>query len=161
MCGCFCSSDNPNAYRNKYKEKDKGICKAHPHMLLYSNFYWREYKDQGFVCSICQEKMNNNGCFHCRKCNYTLCPKDFYNLDGKISNDFQVGQRGQINRHKHILTYMDINSRNIPLTSTPTYKCTFCSAYFLMEYAESWNCPRCGYDICDKCFIENGDKIIQ
>ena len=160
MCGC-CSSNDPLAYRNKYKEKEKGICSYHEHMLIYSNYYWREYYEKEFTCSICQIKMNNNGYFLCRKCNYALCPKCFYYSDGKISNDFQVGLKGQISRHKHILTYMDLNARNIPVTTIPTYTCPYCKGVFLMEYAESWNCSRCGYDICDKCFIENDGKIIQ
>ena len=56
---------------------------------------------------------------------------------------------------------MDLTARNIPVTTIPTYTCPYCKGVFLMEYAESWNCSRCGYDICDKCFIENDGKIIQ
>ena len=158
--GC-CESD-PQFYRNKYKEKDKGITTLHEHMLVYSNFYWREYKDsQGFICNQCNENINNNGCFLCRTCNYSLCTKCFYNSNGEISNDFQVNQKGRIDKHNHILTYLDAISRNIPLTYHPTYECRICKSLFLMEYVESWNCPRCAYDICDKCFKENKGKIIQ
>ena len=161
MCGCFCSSD-PLAYKNKFKEKTKGICKSHEHMLIYSNLYWREYeKNEGFKCNNCEISINNNGCFHCRKCKYTLCPKCFDDLGGTITNDFQVNQKGQIDRHRHILNYVDINMRNVPLMGFPTFQCKFCKGFFLMEDAESWNCNRCGYDICDKCFIENGGKIIH
>ena len=51
MCGC-CTT-NPNEYRNKYKEKEKGIVEYHPHMLVYSNYYWREYVGEGFKCGRC------------------------------------------------------------------------------------------------------------
>ena len=160
MCGSCCTTD-PLEFKNKYKEKNKGICKAHEHMLIYSNFYWREYEGEGFICNICNTKMNNNGSFHCRRCKYTLCPKCFYDLGGEISNDFQVNQKGRIDKHKHILNYIDLNKRNIPASNYPTFKCRLCKGFFMMEDAESWNCERCGYDICDKCFIENGGKIIQ
>ena len=158
--GSCCESD-PKAFRNKYKEKEKGITNLHEHMLIYSDLYWREYSNEGFTCNKCNEPINNNGCFHCRKCNYSLCPRCFYDSNGEISNDYQVNQKGQIERHKHILIYRDINSRNIPITYNPTFKCRICGAFFLMEYAEAWNCTKCGYDICDKCFKENGGVIIQ
>ena len=29
-----------------------------------------------------------------------------------------------------------------------------------MEYVDAWNCPRCGYDYCEKCFKENGGEVI-
>ena len=158
MGGC-CSTD-PLEYKTKYKEKIKGICKSHEHLLIYSNFYWREYEGEGFVCNNCNINIKNNGCFHCRKCKYTLCPKCFDDLRGTISNDFQVNQKGQMNRHKHILTYINLNSRNISSTHYPAFTCPICKGYFLMEESDSWNCSRCGIDICDKCFIENEGKII-
>ena len=157
--GC-CESD-ARVYKNKYKEKDKGITELHEHMLIYSSFYWREYKDEGFVCNQCNQNIYNNGCFHCRRCFYSLCSKCFYDSGGEISNEYQVSQKGQISNHKHILTFLDANSRNIPITSNPTFKCHICKGIFLMEYAESWNCIRCGLDICEKCFKENKGEIIR
>ena len=158
MGGC-CSTD-PAAYKFKYKEKEKGICKAHQHMLIYSNYYWRDYNEESLICKNCNNKIGNNGCFYCRTCHYSLCPRCFDNLGGDISNEFQINQKCKIDRHQHILEYKDVISRNIPITARPNYFCKICGGNFLMEYVEAWNCPRCGYDYCDKCFIENGGKII-
>ena len=58
------------------------------------------------------------------------------------------------------LEYKDIISRKIPITARPFYTCKICQAKFPMEYVEAWNCPRCGYDYYEKCFIETGGKII-
>ena len=158
MGGC-CSTD-PLAYKTKYKEKDIGIIKHHQHMLVYSNFYWREYRDEGFKCAACETLIGNNGCFHCRACNYSICPKCFDELKGKLINKYQVNQKGRFNRHQHILEYKDIISRNIPIIARPNYICKICQGNFLMEYVNAWNCPRCGYDFCEKCFYENGGKVI-
>ena len=158
MCGC-CNT-NPNEYRNKYKEKQKGIVEYHPHMLVYSNYYWREYVGEGFKCGKCGTLIGNSGCFHCRACNYSICPKCFDDTGGDITNEFNVNQKGRIDRHQHILEYKDIISRNIPITARPNYVCKICGGFFLMEAVNAWNCPRCGYDYCDKCFIENNGKII-
>ena len=158
MGGC-CSTD-PLAYKTKYKEKDIGIIKHHQHMLVYSNFYRREYRDEGFKCAACETLIGNNGCFHCRACNYSICPKCFDELKGKLTNKYQVNQKGRFNRHQHILEYKDIISRNIPIIARPNYICKICQGNFLMEYVNAWNCPRCGYDFCEKCFYENGGKVI-
>ena len=158
MGGC-CSTD-PLAYKTKYKEKDIGIIKHHQHMLVYSNFYWREYRDEGFKCAACETLIGNNGCFHCRACNYSICPKCFDELKGKLTNKYQVNQKGRLNRHQHILEYKDIISRNIPIIARPNFICKICQRNFLMEYVNAWNCPRCGYDFCEKCFYENGGKVI-
>ena len=158
MGGC-CSTD-PLAYKTKYKEKDIGIIKHHQHMLVYSNFYWREYRDEGFKCAACETLIGNNGCFHCRACNYSICPKCFDDTGGDITNEFNVNQKGRIDRHQHILEYKDIISRNIPIIARPNYICKICQGNFLMEYVNAWNCPRCGYDFCEKCFYENGGKVI-
>ena len=157
--GTCCGTD-PLVYKTKYKEKYKGICKAHEHMLIYSNYYWREYEGEGFVCDNCEENINYNGCFNCRKCQYNLCPKCFDDLGGEISNSYQPNQKGTINNHSHILTYMDLTLRNIQATLNPTFQCKLCKGFFLMEDVEAWNCPRCGIDVCDKCFRENKGKII-
>ena len=156
-----CCELDPISLKKKYKESDKGISKLHEHMLIYSNIYWKEYNDdESFICNQCNDKISSNGCFLCRKCNYALCSKCFYSSKGKIANDFQTNKKGQINDHKHILTCRDIHSRNIPLAFNPTYKCHICGAIFLMDTVESWNCPKCGYDICDKCFKENKGIIV-
>ena len=158
MCGC-CESE-PLAYKNKYKEKEKGITKIHQHMLVYSSFYWKEHSSEGVVCSLCNYNLDNSGYFRCKSCCYYLCPKCFYDSGGEISNEFQVNQKGRINCHQHILIYKDIIVRKIPLFANPNYFCKGCGAEFMMEYVESWNCPRCGVDFCDKCFIENEGTII-
>ena len=158
MCGC-CESE-PSAFKNKYKEKEKGITKLHPHMLIYSNFYWKEYPPEGMKCISCSFDLSHCGSFKCRSCSYYLCPKCFYYSSGDISNDFQVNQKGRLNLHQHILIYQDVISRNIPITANPLFVCKGCGAEFLMEYAESWNCPKCGIDFCDKCFIDNKGEII-
>ena len=158
MCGC-CQTD-PIAYKTKYKEKEKGIVKYHPHILIYSNFYWRDYGGDGFICNQCEKVIGNSGCFHCSTCKCTLCPKCFDDLNGEISNEFQVNQKGKIVSHPHILEYKDIISRKIPITARPFYTCKICQAKFPMEYVEAWNCPRCGYDYCEKCFMENGGEVI-
>ena len=60
MCGC-CTSNNPWEYKNKYKEKDKGICKQHEHMLIYSNFYWKQYnKSPEKYMTITRQKAKEN-----------------------------------------------------------------------------------------------------
>ena len=48
MCGC-CTTDSLS-YRTKYKEKQKGIISQHQHMLVYSNFYWRDFIDKELIC---------------------------------------------------------------------------------------------------------------
>ena len=157
--GACCEVD-PSAFRNKYKEKEKGITKFHPHMLVYSNFYFKEYSPEGVLCNSCSYNLGNQGYFKCRSCKYNLCPKCFYDSNGEISDEFRVNQKGRMNRHQHILIYKDIMIRNIPITANPSYQCDGCGAEFLMEYTDAWNCPRCGIDFCDKCFIENEGEII-
>ena len=158
MCGC-CTSDSLS-YRTKYKEKQKGICTSHQHMLVYSNFYWRDFIDKELFCNNCNSSLGNCGFFRCRTCNYNLCPRCFDDIGGEIANKFQVNQKGQINKHPHILEYKNLIVRNIPITARPSFICKICGGHFLMEYVDAWNCPRCGYDYCDKCFSENGGIII-
>ena len=158
MCGC-CTTDSLS-YRTKYKEKQKGIISQHQHMLIYSNFYWRDFIDKELICVFCNTPMRNSGFFRCITCNYNLCPKCFDEFGGKIANKFQVNQKGQIDRHPHILEYKNFIVRGIPITARPSFVCKICGGQFLMEYVDAWNCPRCGYDYCDKCFSENGGKII-
>ena len=157
MCGC-CTTDS--SYRTKYKEKQKGIISQHQHMLVYSNFYWRDFIDKELICVFCNTPIGNSGFFRCITCNYNLCPKCFDEFGGKIANKFQVNQKGQIDRHPHILEYKNFIVRGIPITARPSFVCKICGGQFLMEYVDAWNCPRCGYDYCDKCFSENGGKII-
>ena len=157
MCGC-CTTDS--SYRTKYKEKQKGIISQHQHMLIYSNFYWRDFIDKELICVFCNTPIGNSGFFRCITCNYNLCPKCFDEFGGKIANKFQVNQKGQIDRHPHILEYKNFIVRGIPITARPSFVCKICGGQFLMEYVDAWNCPRCGYDYCDKCFSENGGKII-
>ena len=159
MCGC-CTTD-PLSYQKKYKEKETGIIKYHQHMLVYSNYYWKDYVDPGFKCERCDILLGNSGFFHCRSCNFSLCPKCFDDIGGEIiSNEFHVNQKGRIDKHNHILEYKDLISRNIPITARANYYCKICGGNFLMENVNAWNCPRCGYDYCDKCFLDNGGKII-
>ena len=158
MCGC-CTTDSLS-YRTKYKEKQKGIISQHQHMLIYSNFYWRDFIDKELICVFCNTPIGNSGFFRCITCNYNLCPKCFDEFGGKIANKFQVNQKGQIDRHPHIVEYKIFIVRGIPITARPSFVCKICGGQFLMEYVDAWNCPRCGYDYCDKCFSENGGKII-
>ena len=129
-------------------------------MLVYSNFYWRDFIDKELICVFCNTPIGNSGFFRCITCNYNLCPKCFDEFGGKIANKFQVNQKGQIDRHPHILEYKNFIVRGIPITARPSFVCKICGGQFLMEYVDAWNCPRCGYDYCDKCFSENGGKII-
>ena len=56
---------------------------------------------------------------------------------------------------------MNVIKRLFIVILTIVYFCiTICGGFFLMEAVNAWNCPRCGYDYCDKCFIENNGKII-
>ena len=158
MCGC-CTTDSLS-YRTKYREKQKGIVPSHQHMLIYSNFYWRDFIDKELICVFCNTPIGNSGFFRCITCNYNLCPKCFDEFGGEIANKFQVNQKGQIDRHPHILEYKNFIVRGIPITARPSFVCKICQGQFLMEYVDAWNCPRCGYDYCDKCFSENGGKII-
>ena len=158
MCGC-CETDSIS-YRTKYKEKQKGVISYHQHMLVYSNFYWRDFIDKELVCNRCNNSIGNCGCFRCRTCDLNVCPKCFDDLDGTILNKYQVNQKGQIDKHPHILEYKNVIVRKIPITARPLFVCKICQGQFLMEYVDAWNCPRCGYDYCDKCFEENAGRII-
>ena len=160
MCGC-CESKKPIDDKSKYQEKDKGIVLTHQHMLIYSNFYWKNSEGKSFTCCRCNKIITNYGSFYCKKCNYIICTDCFDILNGEIFNEYFVNQVGTLDSHKHILTYLDVNSRNIPITKYPHFTCKICDSNFLMEEANSWNCARCGIDICEKCFKDNGGRVIH
>ena len=122
--------------------------------------FFIDFIDKELVCNRCNNSIGNCGCFRCRTCDLNVCPKCFDDLDGTILNKYQVNQKGQIDKHPHILEYKNVIERKIPITARPLFVCKICQGQFLMEYVDAWNCPRCGYDYCDKCFKENGGRII-
>ena len=141
-----CCSPSP---RSKYKDKSKGICNSHEHLLIYS------YEEIDFTCNNCHNNFHNFYRFYCRTCKYSLCSKCFDKLGGYISNKFQVNQKGKISMHNHSLCY------EIPNSNYTGFKCFICEAVFLKKESPLWNCPKCEKKICDKCFIEYHGELIQ
>ena len=151
-----------NKSDNKYKYEEKGTNEKHNHMLIFSNGPMRDNK-KDFYCNVCSKHYENVGSFHCILCNYNMCRECFDYSGGIIFNIYQDGQRGQINSHsEHVLVYGKSNNKGVKGLSyggEKLYSCKICGASFLLKYIKCWSCPLCEYDICDKCFNENGGII--
>ena len=147
---------------NNYKYEEKGKNEKHKHMLIYSSPEMRDNKND-FFCNCCSKDFKGVGSFYCVSCNYNMCKECFDYSGGIIINLYKDGQKGQVQSHnEHVLIYGKTNNKGQPglsLGGKSLYGCKMCGATFLADYVKCWSCPKCEYDVCDKCFNENGGTI--
>ena len=152
----ICESDS------KYRYEEKGVNEKHNHMLIFSNPCMRNNKPD-FICDCCSKEFKNIGSFHCITCNFNICRECFDYSGGIIYNTFTEGQKGQIKSHEeHVLIYGKSNSKGVvglTCSGKKLYACKICGAHYFIDFIKCWSCPLCDYDVCDKCFKENGGVI--
>ena len=133
---------------------------THEHPLILSDGNTRNYKGNGWYCSICNNKkeyfFNNMLSFHCKKCEYDLCYKcilehDYRVVNKKMENHAPKGKKVYVTQHEHGLFLSGKDDRYAGKDSHYSWICDICKVPS-NEYVYSFHCKECGYDVCSKCF---------
>lgn len=142
----------------KYKIGDKIPVDTHGHLLILSNDEMRQYKGNGWYCSICNNSdkpfLNNVYSFHCRSCEYDLCGKcieehNYVVINNKILKRVKKGQKIYVSQHRHYLKIYGRGERKYPLDSA--WFCDICKVK-ASDYIYSFHCAECEYDVCLNCY---------
>ena len=155
---CIIADDMNCTVLSNYKLGEIVPVDIHCHPLTLSNDEMRNYKGNGWYCSVCQNKShpysNNILSFHCSKCQYDLCDRCILLYDYRIINEIM-----EIRTHKRKKVYVSIHPHYLLLTGKEErqteknngWTCNICKAS-ACDSVYSLNCKECGYNVCSRCF---------
>jgi len=142
----------------KYRLGESVPVDTHPHPLILSNAEMRQYKGDGWYCSICNNQkdyfFNNMLSFQCKKCEYDLCYgcmeiHDYRVVNDKIKKHAPKGKKVYVTMHPHYLLLSGKEDRYGG--KDYSWNCDICKVV-ACNSVYSFHCKECGYDVCLKCF---------
>eukprot|EP01125_Pyxidicula_operculata_P011563 TRINITY_DN3789_c0_g1_i1.p1 TRINITY_DN3789_c0_g1~~TRINITY_DN3789_c0_g1_i1.p1 ORF type:complete len:298 (-),score=36.15 TRINITY_DN3789_c0_g1_i1:470-1363(-) len=125
------------------------LVRTHMHQLVrvyYTNGGTKYFS--GYNCNFCKKKNASTDRWFCSACDYNLCEPcmKFQLRLGRVLLD--------VNNHPHQLQNVFKNAGN------PGYEKGFkCDACEGGEGDTRWWCAECGFDLCEKCAIDNSAPI--